>query len=97
MTAQVMPEQQQPLHAIHLLPRDLDKSPPSHKRLEGKVAIVTGGAKGIGEATVRLFAKHGARVVIADVEDLLGAALADTTLLEIIDKTVTSNSWVEFV
>jgi len=47
-------------------------------RLEGKVAIVTGGARGIGEATVRVFVKNGARVVIADVEDALGTMLAET-------------------
>ncbi|XP_042506525.1 short-chain dehydrogenase reductase 2a-like isoform X2 [Macadamia integrifolia] len=47
-------------------------------RLEGKVAIVTGGAGGIGEATVRLFTRHGAKVVIADVEDSLGTALANS-------------------
>ncbi|XP_075507858.1 secoisolariciresinol dehydrogenase-like [Primulina tabacum] len=42
------------------------------KRLEGKVAIVTGGASGIGEATVRLFVQNGAKVIIADVQDELG-------------------------
>ncbi|KAL6002917.1 Short-chain dehydrogenase reductase 2a [Asimina triloba] len=46
------------------------------RRLEGKVAIVTGGGRGIGEATVRLFARHGAKVVIADAEDSAGDALA---------------------
>src|SRR3954467_4240567 len=36
-------------------------------RLDGKVALVTGGARGIGAATVRLFAGHGARVLSLDV------------------------------
>lgn len=48
------------------------------RRLEGKIAIVTGAARGIGEATVRLFARQGARVVIGDVEDVLGDALASS-------------------
>lgn len=46
--------------------------------MEGKVAIVTGGARGIGEATARLFSRHGAKVVIADVEDPIGTALANS-------------------
>lgn len=37
--------------------------------LENKIAIVTGGASGIGAATARLFARAGARVVIGDVQD----------------------------
>ena len=44
--------------------------------LSGKVAIVTGGASGIGRATVELYIAEGARVVIADVDSASGEALA---------------------
>lgn len=46
-------------------------------RLAGKVAIVTGGARGMGEATVRLMVEEGARVLIGDVLDDAGQAVAD--------------------
>ncbi len=45
-------------------------------RLDGKVAIITGGARGQGAAEGRLFAAEGARVVLADVLDDEGAATA---------------------
>lgn len=47
-------------------------------RLEGKRAIVTGGASGIGEAIVRRFVAEGAAVVIADVDKEAGERLAHT-------------------
>jgi NAD(P)-dependent dehydrogenase (short-subunit alcohol dehydrogenase family) len=45
-------------------------------KLSGRVAVVTGGASGIGEATVRRFVAEGARVVISDRQTDRGAALA---------------------
>lgn len=46
-------------------------------RLAGKVAIITGGARSMGAAQARLFAAEGARVVIADLLEEEGAALAE--------------------
>lgn len=45
-------------------------------KLQGKTAIITGGARGMGAATSRLFAAEGAQVAIADLLDAEGAALA---------------------
>ena len=44
--------------------------------LEGKVAIITGGARGMGASSVRLFVQEGAKVVIADVLEDIGRDLA---------------------
>lgn len=47
------------------------------KRLEGKRAIVTGGASGIGKAIVQMFVNEGARVIVADIDLKSAAALCN--------------------
>jgi 3alpha(or 20beta)-hydroxysteroid dehydrogenase len=46
-------------------------------RLDGKVAIVTGAARGTGETTARLFVREGARVVLGDIRDEEGEKVAE--------------------
>ncbi|MDR3572196.1 MAG: SDR family NAD(P)-dependent oxidoreductase, partial [Candidatus Pacebacteria bacterium] len=45
------------------------------RRLAGKVALVSGGASGIGAAHVRIFAREGAKVVAGDVQEELGRSV----------------------
>ena len=46
-------------------------------RVSGKVALVTGGASGIGRATSELLAEEGATVVLTDLQDNLGEEVAN--------------------
>lgn len=61
-------------------------------RLAGKIALVTGGARGIGEGIVRRFVQEGAKVMITDVLDTEGQALAQELGQAYIHLDVTSRT-----
>jgi NAD(P)-dependent dehydrogenase (short-subunit alcohol dehydrogenase family) len=65
------------------------------QRLEGRVAVVTGGASGIGLASVRRLAAEGARVVVADVDPDAGKAAAEGVGGLFVPADVTSETDVE--
>jgi 3alpha(or 20beta)-hydroxysteroid dehydrogenase len=68
-------------------------------RIEGKVALITGAARGMGAATARLFIDQGAKVLLTDVEDAEGQLLAKElgdnatyTRLDVTDETQWQNA-----
>lgn len=68
------------------------------KRLEGKVALITGGAKGQGAVEAKLFAQQGATVFVTDVLDEAGAAIASATGATYLHQDVTDEArWGEVV
>lgn len=50
----------------------------NHMLLEGRVALVTGGGRGIGEACGRILAEYGAKVILADLNEKTAQAVADS-------------------
>jgi NAD(P)-dependent dehydrogenase (short-subunit alcohol dehydrogenase family) len=69
-------------------------------RVEGKVALVTGGASGIGRACAEMLAREGAAVVITDIQDVKGEALAAELggqALYLHHDVTSEDAWIEII
>ncbi len=64
-------------------------------RLDAKVAVVTGGCSGIGLATVKRFLEEGAQVVVGDLDDAKGEALAEEAGITYVHVDVTDKDQVD--
>jgi meso-butanediol dehydrogenase / (S,S)-butanediol dehydrogenase / diacetyl reductase len=64
-------------------------------RLDGKTALVTGGASGMGAATVRLFAEAGARVVVVDRNEAMAREVAGATGALVVAGDVSESAFCE--
>jgi NAD(P)-dependent dehydrogenase (short-subunit alcohol dehydrogenase family) len=67
------------------------------RRLDGRVAVVTGGGGGIGLASARRLAAEGARVIVADVDPATGTSAADQTGGLFVQTDVTDQAAVEIL
>ena len=61
-------------------------------RLSNKIAVITGGASGIGEGMVRRFAAEGARVIVADVDVAAGSRVATECAAQFIELDVSAEA-----
>src|SRR5487761_2348125 len=68
-------------------------------RLDGKIAVITGGTSGIGLGSVELFVAEGSRVVVGDIQDDLGTALQSKypETVVYVHSDVTDDSAVKFL
>ena len=64
-------------------------------RLDGKVALISGAARGMGQAEARLFAAEGAKVVLTDVVDDEGVLLGDLYLIGGADPVLSTGAFVD--